>query len=147
MVRRQVGRTALRCLQDLKNAQASTTSRGVSSSARDGLPSVTAGVIGTQNQQKRSIGLPAQEEAYDEPVIDFSKKALPINVDRVGAVSVLVDEEDQTQSKGVYENRDGFRLEDGRYAAFTKVEYVTLLCSSIASYGGDMHMLSPDART
>ena len=65
--------------------------------------------------------MPAQEESYDsDPATDFSKAALNTHVDRVGAVSVIPEGEEAPR-EGVFENRDGYRFEDGRYAAFTKV--------------------------
>ena len=65
--------------------------------------------------------MPAQEESYDsDPATDFSKAALNTHVDRVGAVSVIPEGEEAPR-EGVFQNRDGYRFEDGRYAAFTQV--------------------------
>ena len=58
-------------------------------------------------QQKRSLVQPAQEEAY-----------IPrIEVNAVGAISVI-GENDPARQAGHYRNIDGYREEDGRYAAF-----------------------------
>jgi len=60
-------------------------------------------------QQKRSLVQPAQEEAY-----------IPrIEVNAVGAISVI-GENDPHPQPGHYRNIDGYREEDGRYAAFMK---------------------------
>lgn len=139
MTRRQAGRLAFTYLQSFKSpASQATTVRGVASSAKPGKDGLEASKSASgasteaaQVQQKRRIGLPAQEEAYDEPVIDFSKKPLPVHIDRVGAVSVVVPEEEgQDQPQGLFQNRDGYRYEDGRYAAFTQVSMSSLVASS-----------------
>lgn len=58
-------------------------------------------------QQKRNLVQPAQEEAY-----------IPrIEVNAVGAISVI-GENDPHRQPGHYRNIDGYREEDGRYAAF-----------------------------
>ena len=58
-------------------------------------------------QQKRGLVQPAQEEAY-----------IPqIEVNAVGAISVI-GEDDPAHQPGHYRNIDGYREEDGRYAAF-----------------------------
>ena len=121
MVRRQVGRLAFRGLKELENTRQAPLVRTVTTHVGSQKNAeLQKSPERSQVQQKRRIGLPAQEEAYDEPSIDFSKQPLPINIDRVGAVSVVLEDE-KNQPQGLFQNRDGFRFEDGRYAAFTKV--------------------------
>lgn len=133
MAPRQAGRAVARAFKELQKGSNASATRVSSSSARDAGVSATAvpkpSSAAAQAQQVRKIGLPAQEEAYEEPVIDFRKEPLPVHVDRVGAVSVVPEGEDGGQTRGLYQNRDGFRIEDGRYAAFTKVLF--LVCLSL----------------
>jgi hypothetical protein len=71
--------------------------------------------------QRRGIVMPAQEESYEsDPGPDFTQAALNTYIDSVGAVSVI-SEEEEPMREGLFQNRDGYRNEDGRYAAFTKV--------------------------
>lgn len=117
MARRQIGRAALKCLE---SASASRL-QGVPEVSGRSAGALLAAPASFNVLQARGIVMPAQEESYDsDPATDFSKAALNTHVDRVGAVSVLAEEDDEPQ-EGVFQNRDGRRFEDGRYAAFTKV--------------------------
>ena len=75
--------------------------QATSASARQ----VSAGL----QQQTRTLVQPAQEEAYTPR----------IQVNSVGAISVI-GENDPHPQPGHYRNIDGYREEDGRYAAFMK---------------------------
>lgn len=117
MARRQIGRAALKCLEA---GSASRLQAACEVSCRS-TGAVLAAPASFNVLQARGIVMPAQEESYDsDPATDFSKAALNTHVDRVGAVSVIAEDEDEAQ-QGVFQNRDGHRFEDGRYAAFTKV--------------------------
>lgn len=118
MVRRQIGVAAYKCIEGAASSrfQALQDVSGRASSSLIVVPASYNAFV-----QQRRIVLPAQEESYDtDPATDFSTPALKTHVDRVGAVSVISDDEGPV-SEGRYQNRDGYRFEDGRYAAFTKV--------------------------
>ena len=77
--------------------------------AATGTPSAArAAAAAGQHQQARGIAQPAEAESSYVPAI---------TVDRVGAISVI-GENDPAHEPGVYRNVDGYREEDGRYAAF-----------------------------
>ena len=117
MARRQIGRAALKCLE---SGSSSRLQAACDVSIRS-TGAVLAAPASYNVLQARGIVMPAQEESYDsDPATDFSKAALNTHVDRVGAVSVIAEGEDAPR-EGVFQNRDGYRFEDGRYAAFTKV--------------------------
>lgn len=112
MVRRQLGRAVLRCLEE--NQFSSVKADKAARAAETALAAAPACVL-----QRRGIVLPAQEESYD-PEPAMKRAPLQTQVDRVGAVSVIAETDEPVQ-EGVYQNRDGHRFEDGRYGAFAKV--------------------------
>lgn len=124
MVRKQLGRVVLRCFED---GTLSAAVRGRGETALRGSANVAAAAQACL-LQRRGIVLPAQEESYDTEPTGASYGPAPLTyVDRVGAVSVI-PEDDEPVQEGIFQNRDGHRFEDGRYAAFTKVRlYVALL--------------------
>ena len=119
MVRRQLGRLALRCLEDVPISR--VTSCSSESGVRASNKTISAAPAQYYLQQRRGIVLPAQEESYDtEPTGASYSPALETRVDHYGGVSVIA-ETDAAVRQGIFQNRDGHRFEDGRYAAFTKV--------------------------
>lgn len=117
MVRRQLARVLLRSFEDGSLAGVVLDKGGKA------VPSANAALLASQLslQQRRGIVLPAQEESYDPDETRAPSGPAPrTHVDRVGAVSVIADHDEPVQ-EGIFQNRDGHRFEDGRYAAFTKV--------------------------
>ena len=118
---RRLGTTLLRCLEDsLKDRRLSSLSSTASTSAR-GLHTKPPGPkAGNPAWQKRGNVMPAQQEVLEpEFVHRLTGPAAQTQVDAFGAVSVLA-ETDESVRAGVYRNLDGYRQEDGRYAAFVQ---------------------------
>lgn len=85
--------------------------------------------------------MPAQEESYESESHgpDFTQAALNTYIDRVGAVSVI-SEDGEPIREGLFQNRDGHRFEDGRYAAFTKVITTSGLPALLVANNGAMRL-------
>jgi len=121
MVRRQVGKIAQLCFENSSVTRATTNS--IHSITGRGNVFKVASAAPISVLQRRGIVMPAQEESYEpleNPGPDFTQAALNTYIDRVGAVSVISEDGDPIR-EGLFQNRDGHRFEDGRYAAFTKV--------------------------
>ncbi len=70
--------------------------------------------------QQASLVVPAKQEAYDVHHGDantFSRTAPPVAFDHFGAISMVTDDQEEGQQVK-WQNQDGKRHEDGRYASF-----------------------------
>lgn len=76
----------------------------------------TGARVGTAGQARAAAALPATAAA-----VRVAPHVLPLTkTDEFGAISILENEAAGSFVPQVYENVDGRRIEDGRYAAFTK---------------------------